>query len=66
MESLFDQGQDLVFQEVLKFSGHTREAVANDLLSEGAAGFLQKPFTRSDLQTAIEAALSPQETWARA
>jgi FixJ family two-component response regulator len=46
---------------ILLCSGHTREAVANDLLSDGAAGFLQKPFTRSDLQKAIEAALSPPE-----
>ena len=46
---------------VLLCSGHSREAVANELIEGGAAGFLQKPFTRRDLELAIEAALATAE-----
>ena len=48
--------------KILLCSGHSREAVANDLLSSGAAGFLQKPFASRHLQEAIEAALDSTES----
>ena len=40
---------------VILCSGYTSEAVPEDLASDAATGFLQKPYARSDLQVALTA-----------
>lgn len=46
---------------VLISSGHFREDRAEEIIAEGAAAFLQKPFTAAELSRALSDALEPDD-----